>query len=48
MARMLRPPTIGEQLPRAAEAYGIEAKLTAYCLNVDHEVGGPQAQGFLT
>ncbi|MDW5597310.1 hypothetical protein VSS74_23385 [Conexibacter stalactiti] len=44
---MTRPPTIGEHLPRAAEAYGIEAKVTAYCLNLDHEIGGPKAQGFL-
>lgn len=47
MARVPRPPTIGESLPRAGEAYGIEAKVTAYCLNLDHEVGGPKAQGFL-
>lgn len=47
MARVTRPPTIGEPLPRADEAYGIEAKVTAYCLNLDHEVGGPKAQGFL-
>jgi hypothetical protein len=47
MARVSRPPTIGESLPRANEAYGIEAKVTAYCLNLDHEIGGPKAQGFL-
>jgi hypothetical protein len=47
MTRMTRPPTIGEPLPRAEEAYGIEAKVVAYCLNLDHEVGGPEAQGFL-
>lgn len=40
------PPTLGDRLPRATEAYGIEAKLQAYCLNLDHEVGGPKAQGF--
>jgi hypothetical protein len=47
MARVTRPPTIGDLLPRAGEAYGIEAKVTAYCLNLDHEVGGPKGQGFL-
>ncbi len=47
MAFMTRAPTIGESSPRANEAYGIEAKVTAYCLNLDHEVGGPKAQGFL-
>lgn len=48
MARVTRPPTIGELLPRAVEAYGIEAKVSAYCLNLDHEVGGPKARGFLS
>ncbi|HEY4098630.1 MAG TPA: hypothetical protein VGM33_24110 [Baekduia sp.] len=40
------PPTIGQRLPRAAEAWGITDKLSAYCLNVDHAVGGPKARGF--
>lgn len=40
------PPTIGEPLPNAAEAFGIREKLAAYCLNLDHEIGGPKAQGF--
>lgn len=40
------PPTIGEQLPRAEQAFGLREKLAAYCLNLDHEVGGPKAQGF--
>lgn len=40
------PPTIGEPIPRAYEAFGITEKLTAYCLNVDHEIGGPKAVGF--
>lgn len=46
MALVRRPPTIGDLLPRADEAFGIEEKITAYCLNLDHEVGGPKAQGF--
>lgn len=41
------PPTIGEPLPRADEAFGIGEKLVAYCLNIEHEVGGPKARGFL-
>jgi hypothetical protein len=41
------PPTIGEPLPRADEAFGIREKLAAYCLNLDHELGGPKARGFL-
>jgi hypothetical protein len=40
------PPTIGERLPRARAAFGIQEKLTAYCLNLDHEIGGPKAQAF--
>lgn len=40
------PPTIGQPLPLAAQAFGIREKLAAYCLNVDHEIGGPKAQGF--
>lgn len=40
------PPMIGEPLPRAQDAYGIREKLTAYCLNAEHEVGGPKARGF--
>lgn len=40
------PPTIGERLPRAHAAFGIRDKLSAYCLNLDHEIGGPKAQGF--
>jgi hypothetical protein len=37
---------IGERLPSSGEAFGIAEKLTAYCLNLDHEVGGPKARGF--
>jgi hypothetical protein len=47
MPRVPRPPTIGDVLPRADEVHGIETKLAAYCLNLDHEVGGPKALGFL-
>jgi hypothetical protein len=40
------PPTIGQRLPHAAAACGITEKLSAYCLNIDHAVGGPKARGF--
>jgi hypothetical protein len=40
------PPTIGQQLPLAEQAYGIREKLVAYSLNLDHAVGGPKAAGF--
>lgn len=40
------PPIIGEPLPNATEAFGIREKLAAYCLNADHEIDGPKAQGF--
>lgn len=40
------PPAIGQQLPRADQAFGIREKLGAYCLNVDHEIGGAKARGF--
>lgn len=43
---MAWPPTIGEHLPRPTEAFGIAEKLMAYCLNVDHEIGAPKAEGF--
>lgn len=33
-------------LPHAGSAFGIEEKLTAYCLNLAHELGGPKARGF--
>ena len=38
------PPTIGELLPRAGDAFGVQEKLSAYCLNPDHEL---EARGFL-
>jgi hypothetical protein len=38
------PPTIGELLPRAGDAFGVREKLSAYCLNPDHEL---EARGFL-
>lgn len=40
------PPTIGQQVPLAEQAFGIREKLTAYCLNLDHEIGEPKARGF--
>jgi hypothetical protein len=46
MPPVSRPPTIGQQLPTADQAFGIREKLAAYCLNLDHEVGGPKAEGF--
>jgi hypothetical protein len=41
------PPAIGEPLPRADDAFGVEGKLAAYCLNRDHELGEAKARGFL-
>ena len=43
---MAWPPTIGEVLPRGADAFGVEEKLSAYCLNPDHELGAAKARGF--
>jgi hypothetical protein len=43
---MAWPPTIGEPLPRAAEASGVRRKLSAYSLDATHERGGPKARGF--
>ena len=43
---MAWPPTIGELLPRGADAFGVEEKLSAYCLNPDHELGAAKARGF--
>jgi len=40
------PPTIGQRLPGAEQGSGIGEKLAAYCLNLDHEIGGPKARGF--
>ena len=40
------PPTVGELLPRAAEAFGVRVKLETYSLDVNHEKGGPKARGF--
>jgi hypothetical protein len=40
------PPAIGQPLPLAELAFGIREKLTAYCLNADHEIGRAKAQGF--
>ncbi len=38
--------TIGQRLPGAEQGAGIGEKLAAYCLNLDHEIGGPKARGF--
>lgn len=40
------PPIVGEQLPRAHAALGIDEKLIAYCLNPEHKIGGAKARGF--
>lgn len=42
------PPREGELLPRFDEAIGIEEKLRDYSLVIDHEDGGPKANGFST
>ena len=41
------PPQVGELLPRYDEPVGIEEKLRTYSLVLDHEKGGPKANGFL-
>jgi hypothetical protein len=41
------PPQKGELLPRFREAEGIGKKLRDYLLVLDHEDGGPKANGFL-
>ena len=43
---MAWPPTIGEPLPRSAEATGVRHKLSTYSLDAAHESGGPKARGF--
>lgn len=40
------PPTVGEPLPRGAEAFGVRYKLETYSLDITHEKGGPKARGF--
>jgi hypothetical protein len=45
-ARVPWPPTSGPQLPSAEQAFGIRERLAAYCLNPDHEIGDPKAEGF--
>jgi hypothetical protein len=40
------PPTAGELLPRAAEAFGVREKLQTYSLDRTHESGGPKARDF--
>jgi hypothetical protein len=39
-------PTVGEPLPRAAEAFGVRVKLETYSLDLTHMDGGPKALGF--
>jgi hypothetical protein len=41
------PPRKGELLPRFDEPEGIEKRLRDYSLVLDHEDGGPKANGFL-
>ncbi len=41
-----RAPTVGELLPRAAEAFGVRYKLETYSLDITNEVGAPKARGF--
>jgi hypothetical protein len=41
-----RPPSVGELLPRGAEAIGVRYKLETYSLDIAHEDGGPKALGF--
>lgn len=40
------PPTVGQPLPGAAEAFGVRCKLETYSLDLAHNVGGPKALGF--
>ncbi len=44
--RRSNSPTVGELLPRAAEAFGVRVKLATYSLDVTHKKGGPKARGF--
>lgn len=37
----------GRTTPRRRASGGIRDKLVAYCLNLDHEIGGAKARGFL-
>jgi Domain of unknown function (DUF6883) len=40
------PPHIGDLLPQADDAHGVEKKLAGYSLNLDHPSGGAKAAGF--
>jgi hypothetical protein len=40
------PPTIGQLLPRVQNAHGVESKLRAYSLNMQHEIGAHKARVF--
>jgi hypothetical protein len=35
-------PTVGELLPRAAEAFGVRHKLATYSLDITHTHGDPR------
>jgi hypothetical protein len=41
------PPKIGVPLPCAAEALGVREKLVGYSLDMNHEIGGLKARGFV-
>jgi len=43
---MTWPPAVGEPLPRAQDAYGVDEKLRAYSLNPSHDVGSHKARVF--
>jgi hypothetical protein len=43
---MAWPPRVGELLPRAEEATGVQDKLATYSLNPAHEEGAAKARGF--
>jgi hypothetical protein len=38
------PPSVGELLPRADEAFGLHRKLATYSLDIAHKKGGPKAR----
>lgn len=40
-------PTIGDVLPRAADAWNVERKLSGYALNAGHGKGAAKAKGFV-
>lgn len=40
------PPDVGEILPNARSAYGVQEKLAGYSLKLEHESGGAKARAF--